>query len=51
MSNGKAVPAIDRHNRQGQIHQLFLAEMLAYLFVDSIWRVSLANQRKFLGPE
>src|SRR6266700_2539610 len=50
-TNSKAVPAIDRHDSQRQINQLLLAKVLAYLFVDSIWHVPLADQCEFFGPE
>src|SRR5205807_591615 len=50
-ANGKAVPSIDRYNSQRQINQLLLAKVLTHLFVNGIWRVFLADQREFFGPE
>src|SRR5687768_13028801 len=42
--NGKPVPGIDSHDRQHQLHQLFIAELLPRFIVDLIRYPSLSNE-------
>ena len=48
--NGQTVPAIDRHNSQRKVDQLFLGKVLANVLVHFIRHVIDADQGERFGP-
>ena len=49
-SDVEPVPAVDRHDRQAQVHQLVLRELLAHALVDVVGHTSVGDECERLGP-
>src|SRR5919199_1981147 len=49
-ADGEAIPAIDRHDGEGQVGELRLAEVLAGLRIHVVGHVSVRDEGHGLGP-